>query len=151
MPTRVLVPADLSTLSAHDVLAGGLEDQVAANFYAAQQLERLDEFFRRREADHLARRAASSQPHFVRTPLQETALEASSLWGKTEHEVRRDLRTVRTLKAHFSTQHWQPGATRTRSGCSRTPRDAALARFSRIRLVPASIDQSLIELHPGRH
>jgi hypothetical protein len=37
----------------------------------------------------------------VRTPLQETALEASSLWGKTEHEVRRDLRTVRTLKAHF--------------------------------------------------
>ncbi len=101
MPTHTLIPTDVSGLSPHDVLGGGLADQITANFYAAQQLERLDEFYQRCEADYEARLAASRQPRFVRTPLQETALEASSVWGKTEHQVRTDLRTVRMLKLYF--------------------------------------------------
>ena len=46
-----LVAADLSTLSNHDLLAGGLDDELRMNFYAAQRLARLDEYRRRMEAD----------------------------------------------------------------------------------------------------
>ena len=45
-----LVAADLSTLSNHDLLAGGLDDELRMNFYAAQRLARLEEYRRRMEA-----------------------------------------------------------------------------------------------------
>ncbi len=92
-------PVALASLSDHDLLAGGLEDQRAENAAAAYRLARLDEFRIRQEADHKARQADS--PHFTLTPIQETVIEAGELWGYSVGRIRGDLRTVRTLKEHF--------------------------------------------------
>ena len=59
---------DLGGLSDHDLLAGGLGDQMAENFYAWRRLDRLDRFRARLERTYQARRAVD--PHFTPTPLQ---------------------------------------------------------------------------------
>jgi hypothetical protein len=92
-------PADLETLTDHDLLAGGLFDQIEENFFAAQRLARLDEFRCRLERDFHARRAR--REHFTLTPLQETVIEAGELWGLGAERVRTDLQRVRVLKRHF--------------------------------------------------
>jgi hypothetical protein len=94
-----LVAADLSMLSNHDLLAGGLDDELRMNFYAAQRLARLEEYRRRMEADVKARKAA--EPHFTMTPIRETVVEAGELWGVSEGRVRGNLSTSRTLQEHF--------------------------------------------------
>ena len=90
---------DLEGLSDHDLLAGGLGDQLAENFYAWRRLDRLDRFRARLERTYQARRAV--EPHFTPTPLQECVLEASDLWGLDASRVQGDLRRVRMLKEHF--------------------------------------------------
>ncbi len=95
-------PVDLTEwagLSDHDLLAGGLADQVTENAAAARRLARLEEYRRRREGDYRARKAAD--PNFTLTPVQETVIEASELYGYTDAQVRSDLRVVRTLRLHF--------------------------------------------------
>ena len=93
------VPAEFREVSDHDLLLGGLSDEVAANVCAARRLARLEEFRCRRERDQHARHAAD--PHFALTPIQETVIEAGELWGLSEGRVRADLRNTRTLLEHF--------------------------------------------------
>ena len=94
-----LSPVDFGAQSDHQLLDGGLDDEVAANVFAARRLARLDEFRCRMERDHQARRA--NDPYFALTPIQETVVEAGELWGLSEGRIRADLRTARTLKEHF--------------------------------------------------
>lgn len=94
-----LAPADYGAPSDHDLLAGGLDDEVVANMFAARRLGRLEEFRSRMERDQRARRA--NDPHFGLTPIQETVIEAGELWGRSEAGIRADLRNTRTLREHF--------------------------------------------------
>jgi Domain of unknown function (DUF222) len=89
----------LEGLSDHDLLVGGLSDLVGETAHAARRLLRLHTFFCRLELDHQARLAA--EPYFTLTPLQETVVEVSELWGLTAGQVKRDVATTRTLVAHF--------------------------------------------------
>lgn len=94
-----LVPADYGELSDHDLLLGGLEEEVTANVCGARRLARLEEFRCRLERDQQARHAEN--PHFALTPIQETVIEVGELWGLGEARVRADLRNTRTLQQHF--------------------------------------------------
>jgi hypothetical protein len=95
---------ELTGLSDHDLLAGGVWDQVAENRAAAQRLARMDEFRRRRESNYKARRAAD--PHFTLTPMQETTVEAGELYGMDSGRVSAQLGMVRALTTYF-TDVWE--------------------------------------------
>ena len=86
-------------LTAHELLAGGLDDLVAENSHAARRMARLYAFHVLRQRDHLARKA--EDPHFTLTPLQETSIEASELWGLTTGQVRRQVAVAGALVSHF--------------------------------------------------
>jgi hypothetical protein len=86
---------ELAGLSDHDLLAGGLADRRTENRVAARRLARLYEFRRRRAASRAARKA--EDPHFTLTPLRETVVEVSELWGLDSGTVAADVRLVRTL------------------------------------------------------
>jgi hypothetical protein len=90
---------ELAGRGSHDLLLGGLDDIVAENAHAARRLARLLALYWRYEQDHQARRARD--PHFTLTPLQETCVEVSELWGMSSGQVARQVRVVRTLLAHF--------------------------------------------------
>ena len=90
-------PVDLGGLSDHDLLAGGLVDQLEGNQCVARRLARMVEFCSRREADFQARRA--SDPHFTLTPLQETVVEVGELWGLAAGRVSADEAGMRMSRA----------------------------------------------------
>jgi hypothetical protein len=91
-------------LSDHDLLAGGVHDLAAEAAASAARLGRLLAFHDRLVARAVA--APPSQPpegerrrHL--SALQETIVEAGSLWGLSPGRVRADLSRARVLSAHF--------------------------------------------------
>lgn len=96
---QALSDDELLEAADHDLLLHGLWDQLEENVLSARRLQRLLEFRARRDRDHHARRA--QEPHFTLTPLQETAVEASELWGASSGHVAAQLRTAQTLVQYF--------------------------------------------------
>ncbi len=86
---------EVTDLSDHDLLGGGVRDLVAENAAAARRLARLLEFHRRRERD------VAEPGHFVLTPVQETVIEVGELWGLSPGRVRSDLQRARVLATYF--------------------------------------------------
>ena len=84
----------------HDLLAGGVHDLAAEAAASAARLARLLAFHDRL----VARAAAAPRPPEDRrhlSALQETIVEAGSLWGLSPGRVRADLTRARVLSTHF--------------------------------------------------
>lgn len=99
------VPDEVAVLDDHDLLAGGVADQVLAAAANGRQWARLVEFHSRREADEDARHAIS--PHFALTPRQAVVAEVSDLWGWEAWWVRSQLNVALFLSVWFPrVWHW---------------------------------------------
>lgn len=98
------MPGDLATLDEHDLLAGGLVDQVLANRANALTWARLVELHERRLADDGVRRSLSW--HFALRPRQAVVAEVAQLWGWQAGWVRSQLNVALCLSVAFP-QVWQ--------------------------------------------
>jgi hypothetical protein len=94
-------------VSDHELLAGGVHDQVAESAAAARQVARLLVFHDRRTAEQAeedTRRKAEQGDLPGRrrlTALQETIVEVGELWGLSAGRIRSDLQHGRVLRDHF--------------------------------------------------
>jgi hypothetical protein len=89
---------DLQVQNDHELLAGGLADQLAENRAAARRSARLVEFFRRQEAREAGQ---SSDEPFALTARQQTTIEVSALWALPASWVRRQLNNALWTATHF--------------------------------------------------
>jgi hypothetical protein len=93
------VPDELAVLDDHDLLAGGVVDQVVEAAANGRRWARLVELHRRREDDEGGRHAVA--PHFTLTPRQAVVAEVSELWGWRASWVRRQLNVALCLSVWF--------------------------------------------------
>lgn len=90
---------DLAALDDHELLAGGLVDQVLANRANGRTWARLAELHARRVADDAVRRAQSW--HFALRPRQAVVAEVAQLWGWQAGWVRSQLNVALCLSLAF--------------------------------------------------
>lgn len=93
------VPEALAVLDDHELVAGGVVDQVLAGAANGRAWARLVEFHHRREDDEGGRHAVA--PHFTLTPRQATVAEISDLWGWEAWWVRTQLNVALCLSVYF--------------------------------------------------
>jgi hypothetical protein len=98
-PTR-----DVRNLSDRELLLVGRRARIAANRANGERWLSIVEFYRRRAATEVQRRAAS--PHFALTARQETVVEIGSLWGMDASRVRKELNVALFLCQHAA-EIWQ--------------------------------------------
>jgi len=99
VPLTAPAQPDLAAVDEPGLVALGVQAQVHANAHRAHLLAVFAEMRDRAAADHQARRANATQPHFVLTPLEEVTLEFGTLLGLGDHAVESALHAHDNLRA----------------------------------------------------